>query len=160
MNIWVWLLQQLKRHWSAVIAFLCTWVAPLIIIVVQGITIFAKGEGYRWRLECWMMLALGVIIVVYITKGRKFLEKKLTIDETKGKAKNPIYVLMNSILTISIFAFIWLSARAIISLGFKIESYLLIVLIFEVVGAIFNFVHSLLEKKREVEMMSNESRSR
>lgn len=159
MNFFIWLLKQLKRHWSAVIAFLCTWVAPLIIVVIQGITVFAKGEGYRWKLECWMVFILGIIIVVYITKGRKLLEKKLLINEVKGKAKNPVFVLMNGILTVSIFAFIWLTARAIISLGFKIESYLLIVLIFEIAGAFFNFIHSLLEMKREIEVSTNEFKS-
>ena len=143
------MLNFIKRHWSAVIAFLCIWIAPLLILLIQGITLANNGFWYQWKLECWSMFALAIVLIVYFKKGKKKLDQKLFASEIKGKAKNPLWVLANALLSIFVFLFIWLVSKTIVAFGLTVEKYCFIVLIFEIVGQIFNFIHSISEKKRE-----------
>ena len=143
-------MNTIKRHWSVILAFLCVWLAPLVLLLVQGIEFFKEGEWQKWKFEVWAMFGLAIILIIYFNKGKKIIENKLFAKEIQGKAKNPFWVLLNGILSIAIFVFLWLFAKTIIAFGISIEKYFFVVLLFESVGQVFYFVHSLTEKNLEV----------
>lgn len=133
-----------KKNWDAIIAFLFIWIAPLAFLTVQGVSYyrFPDNSG-KWVIEFVSVIILGIILIIYFKRIRKWLERKFFAKDIRGEAPSPVLVLINSVITIMSLVFGYLICVLMEAFSSKATTYLKIIMIFVAIGLIFNFVHSL-----------------
>ena len=144
-------MKWIKKNWDATLAFLFIWIAPLIMLLIQAVSFYKINRTFDWSFELAATFTLGIVLIIYFTKGRKWIDKKLLINEIKGGLKSPLLVLIDGFVTCATIGFIYLIVVLIQAFCSSVSSYLELILIFEIIGAIFNFVHALRMKGLEYE---------
>lgn len=134
----------IKNNWDLLIAFVATWISPLLFLFLQAIHFYRyNNSSIKIKFCLAGALCLGVLLIIYFKKIKKWIGKKLDQAETRGIPKQPIYVLLNGIMTIITFVFGIMIATLLEMFCGSVKDYLCIITIFEIIGAVFYFVHAL-----------------
>ncbi len=137
-------LKQLKDNWDSIIAFTLIWIAPLILVLCQGIQFYKNpNNNGKFVFEFSAIFVLGIILILYFKKIKKYLETKILVGMIKDKKKSPKLVLLNGLMTCLSITFAWLVCHVLEVFCSRVSDYLLIILIFEALGSILTFTHSL-----------------
>lgn len=136
-------MKYIKKNWDAALAFLFIWMAPLIFLFIQGICYFKTNNSFELKFELAAVLVLGILLIIYFKKIRKWLNNKILASDIKGVPKSPLIVLINGISTCACVFLLYLVVMLLETFCSNVGSYLKIILVFEAVGALFNFIHAL-----------------
>lgn len=131
------------NNWDAFVAFIFTWVAPLAFLIMQAVH-FYKGSDTRIEIKFCLAgcLVLGIALIIYFKKLKKWIAKKIDHAEIRGLPKNPIYVFLNGLMTILALVFGIMVVILLEAFCGSVKDYLCIITIFEIIGSIFSFVHA------------------
>lgn len=135
--------EWLKENWDAVIAFLFIWIAPLVLLIVQGISYYQSNSNGHLKIEFAAAILLAIVLIIYFKKIKKWIERKTFASDLRGSARHPLLVVLNGIITCSSIALAWFVVKLLETFCSTIDNYLLLILIFEGVGVVFNFVHAI-----------------
>lgn len=134
----------IKNNWDLLIGFVATWICPLLFLILQAIHFYRYNNSSIKIKFCLVgCLVLGIALIIYFKKLKKWISKKIDQAETRGIPKQPIYVLLNGIMTVITFVFGIMIAILLEVFCGSVKEYLCIITIFEIVGSIFYFIHAL-----------------